>query len=182
MTSTFYPIASLSVFDAKRVLQLVMFAGLLLFAVAWVPLRQATLRQIARVPLWMGSLISLFFAIGLVSALRLEHPAYPLIDVSMMFVLLVAVFAVAGSRDLAGDNFDRWALGLLAFTGFAVAFQEFMGFTVGWVQGSEFSYQEALIHFAHPRFFNHLQTLTIPLIAVLPIMFRKIRWIRIVCI
>ena len=50
VTSTFYPLDFLSVFDAKRMLQLGMFLALLLFAVGYSPLRHATLVQLMRVP------------------------------------------------------------------------------------------------------------------------------------
>jgi O-antigen ligase len=66
--------------------------------------------------------------------------------------------------------------------GFAVATQEFMGFIAGWVLGSEFNYDQALIHFAHPRFYNQLQTWSIPVLAALPLIFPDKRWIKFGCI
>jgi len=178
-TSAFYPLDFLGVFDAKRVLQLVLFAAILVFAVAWAPLRTATVAQLNRLSRLNRYLLGLFFLIGLVSSLRLDHPAYPLVDVSMMFVMMVLIAVMAASRDLSGASFDKWAALLLAAVGFAVVLQELMGFVVGWLIGTEFSYDKALIHFAHPRFYNHLQTWSISLLGALPLLFPEKRWVRI---
>lgn len=182
VTSAFFPINSLSVFDAKRIIQLGLFAAVLGFSVAWAPLRNATISQLSRLSLTGWVSIALFFLIGLVSSLRLTHPSYALVDVSMFFIMAILVAVVAGSRELAGKTFDRIAVLALVFVGLAVSVQEFTGFLVGWVQGTEFSYNQALIHFAHPRFYNQFQTWSIPIIAALPLIFPGKRYIKIGCI
>ena len=182
LTSAFYPIGSLSVFDAKRILQLVLFATVLLFTISWPPLRRATVTQLTRLSALNYLLLALFFSIGILSSLRLEHPAYALLDVSMLFVMMVLITVTAGSRELAARRFDKWAVLLLAAMGFAIAIQEFMGFVAGWVLGAEFSYAEALMHFAHPRFYNQLQTWSIPVLAAIPLLFPTKRWVKLICI
>ena len=181
-TSAFFPLDFLSVFDAKRVLQLALFAAIMIFAVTWAPLRTATIAQLGRLSIFSRYALALFFFIGIVSSLRLDHPAYALIDVSMMFVMMILIAVTAASRELSGERFDKWAVLLLAAMGFAVVIQEFMGFVAGWVFGSEFSYDQALIHFAHPRFYNQLQTWSIPVLAALPLLFPDRRWIKIGCL
>jgi putative inorganic carbon (HCO3(-)) transporter len=94
--------------------------------------------------------------------------------------MLIAV--TAASRELAGLQFDRWAVVLLAAMGFAVATEEFMGFLAGWVLGIEFDFNLALMHFAHPRFYNQLQTWSIPMLAALPLLFPGKRWIKPACV
>ncbi|MGA9574985.1 MAG: hypothetical protein WBS20_13680, partial [Lysobacterales bacterium] len=76
ITSAFFPLDFLGVFDAKRVLQLVLFTAIMIFAVAWAPLRTATVAQLNRLSKLNRYLLALFFLIGIVSSLRLEHPAY----------------------------------------------------------------------------------------------------------
>ncbi len=71
---------------------------------------------------------------------------------------------------------------LLALMGLAVVIQELMGFIANWMLGSEFSYTQALVHFAHPRFYNQLQTWSIPVLAALPLLFPGKRWIKLGCI
>jgi O-antigen ligase len=171
ITSAFFPLDFLSVFDAKRVIQLALFAAIMIFTVAWAPLRKATIAQLSRLSRFQTCAFALFFLIGIISSLRLEHPAYALVDVSMMFVMMVLIFVTAASRELAGDRFHKWAVILLATMGLAVVIQEFMGVLVGWVQESEYSYAEALIHFAHPRFYNQVQTWSIPILVAIPLLF-----------
>lgn len=178
-TSAFFPLDFLGVFDAKRVLQLVLFTVILVFALAWAPLRMATVAQLGRISKLNRYLLGLFFLIGVVSSLRLDHPAYALIDVAMMFLMIVLIAVMAASRDLSGNRFDKWAALLLAAVGFAVVIQELMGFVAGWVFGTEFSYDQALIHFAHPRFYNHLQTWSISLLGALPLLFPRKPWVKI---
>ena len=182
ITSAFFPLDFLSVFDAKRVIQLALFAAIMIFAVTWTPLRTATIAQLSRLSIFSRYALALFFFIGIVSSLRLDHPAYALVDVSMMFVMMILITVTAASRELSGERFDKWAVLLLAAMGFAVVIQEFMGFIAGWVFGSEFSYDQALIHFAHPRFYNQLQTWSIPVLAALPLLFPNKRWIKIGCV
>ena len=182
LTSAFFPLESLPVFDAKRILQLALFTAILIFTLAWTPLRTATIAQLSRLSKLNRYALALFFLIGLISSLRLDHPAYALIDVAMMFVMMILISVTAASRKLAGEHFDKWAVLALIVMGFAVALQELMGFIAGWVFGSEFSYDQALIHFAHPRFYNQLQTWSIPVLAALPLLFPGKRWIKIACV
>ncbi|MBT8439808.1 MAG: O-antigen ligase family protein [Gammaproteobacteria bacterium] len=181
VTSAFFALDFLSVFDAKRIIQLAVFSFILLFAVAWPPLRRATVEQLNRLTTLQRVCLAVFFCIGIISSLRLDYPAYALVDVSMMYVLMILIAIVAASRSLAGERFDRWAIVLLVAMGFAVAFQELTGFAAGWAFGAEFSYEQALIHFAHPRFYNQLQTWSIPVIAALPLFYPANRWVKVVC-
>ena len=181
VTSAFFALDFLSVFDAKRIIQLAVFSFILLFAVAWPPLRKATVGQLNRLTTLQRVCLAVFFCIGIISSLRLDYPAYALVDVSMMYVLMILIAVVAASRVLAGRQFDRWAVVSLAAMGFAVGIQEFMGFVAGWALGTEFSYEQALIHFAHPRFYNQLQTWSIPVIAALPLVFPGKTWIKVAC-
>jgi putative inorganic carbon (HCO3(-)) transporter len=182
VTSAFFPLGFLSTLDAKRLLQLMLFAVLTIFAVSWAPLRQSTIAQLGRLSLSNGVILGFFFLIGIASSLRLDHPGYALVDVSMIFVMMMLIAVTAASREIAGVSFDRWAVVLLAAMGFAVTIQEFMGFIVGWVAGFEFNYNMAFIHFAHPRFYNQLQTWSIPVLAALPLLFPGKRWIKFTCI
>jgi len=178
-TSTFFPLDFLGVFNSKRILQLALFTAILLFTVSWVPLRESASAQLSRLSALNGYCLALFFIIGIVSSLRLDQPAYALVDVCMIFVMMMLIMVTAASRELTGKYFDKWAVALLAALGFAVFIQEFMGFVTGWAIGTEFSYEQALIHFAHPRFYNQLQTWSIPILAALPLLFPDRRWIKI---
>jgi len=182
LTSTFTLFNSLTDFDAKRLLQLLLFTAVMIIAVAWAPLRNETVKQLDRLSTLARWLLASFFALGLVSSLSLDHPGYALVDVSMMFIMMVLIAVTAGSRELSGRHFDQWAVVLLSVLGLAVCIQEIMGYVAGWVMGSEFNYTQAFIHFAHPRFYNQLQTWSIPVIAALPLVFPDKRWIKFGCV
>lgn len=181
-TSAFYPLDFLSIFDAKRVLQLVLFAVLMVFAVVWTPLRRTTIAQLGRFSPINRVVLAVLFTLGITSALRLDHSAYALVDVSMIFVMLLLIMVTAASRELSPARFDSLGVLFLAVMGCAVVLQEFMGFTVGWMTGSEFNYSEALMHFAHPRFYNQLQTWSIPVLAALPVLYPGKRGIKLICV
>lgn len=171
VTSSFYPFSFLSPLDAKRISQLLLFVICLSFALFYRPLRQQTAAQLGRIPTTNQVALVLLFVIGIASSLRLHNPGYALADVSILFVMLVMVAVIAASRDISKVFFDKCLVILLSIMGFAVFVQEFMGYIVGWVSGAEFSFNHALVHFGHPRFYNHLQTFSIPIIAALPLFF-----------
>lgn len=182
ITSTFSLPGPLHEFDAKRLLQLLLFVTLMVCAVAWAPLRESSTKQLGRLSKLNRSTLVLFFTLGLASSLSLEHPGYALADVSMMFVMMILIAVTAGSRELSGRLFDKWAAVLLAALGLAVVIQEFMGFIAGWVLAAEFNYMQSFIHFAHPRFYNQLQTWSMPVIAALPLLFPDKWWLKSGCI
>ncbi len=182
VTSTFYPLSFLSVFDAKRVLELFLIVACITLATFWGPLRSQTLKQFSRLSTANLIVLTLLFSIGIISSLRLPHPTYALLDVSMLILLACMILITAASRDLLPEFFDKFALSMVAILGLAVFIQELMGFVVGWVIGSEFSYNQALMHFGHPRFYNQLQTWFIPLIAAIPLVFPKKRWLKSACV
>ena len=181
LTSTLYPPIFLALFDGKRVVQLALFAALIIFTIAWTPLRLETISQLGRLSPFKRIMLILFFVIGILSSLQLVHPSYALVDVSMLYVIMMLITVTAASRELTGMIFDKWAVFLLAAMGLAVFIQELMGFIAGWVLGTEFNYSLALMHFAHPRFYNQLQTWCIPVLAALPLVFPGKRWIKIGC-
>jgi len=182
ITSTFFPLEYWNVFDTKRIIQVVLFAALAIFAGVHPRLRSSTTLQICRLSKPNRYALALLFIIGIASSMRLPHPGYSLVDVSMLFVMLFLIAVTAAGRDHSKRIFDQWAVLILAAMGFAVFFQQLMGIIAGWAIGNEFSYNQALIHFGHPRFYNQLQTWTIPVIAALPWVFPKRRWIRPLCV
>ncbi len=100
----------LSVFDAKRVLQLALFAAYHDICSSLDSAANSNIAQLSRLSIFNRYALALFFLIGIVSSLRLEHPAYALVDVSMMFVMMILIAVTAASRELAGERFDKWAV------------------------------------------------------------------------
>lgn len=178
LTSVREVVPGFGVYDSKRVLELFTIPLLLFFVLANKEARNTFSNYLKIIPNWIWILIITFFGIGLISGLRTEHPSYSLVDVSMFLSLSVAVLCVATSKSLLGKRFDKIALLLLSLMMLAVTFQELIGFFVYATTNQQFNYRESLFHFLHPRLYNHIQTWTIPVLALLPVVFRKVRWIN----
>jgi hypothetical protein len=89
---------------------------------------------------------------------------------------------VAACRAIAGTKFDQLAMFCLALLGLAIGLQELIGVAVAWRSGYQFSYDIALVHFAHPRFYNQLQSWMVPLLAALPVVFSRHRPAALLCV
>jgi hypothetical protein len=186
VTSTVSLSSNLAILDAQRLAQFGVFALLLLTALIDPAVRTATLHEMARVPRTMRFGLVLFFACGIISsavnAQFLSGLAYSLVDVALLGLVLCLLFVVAGCRVLAGTAFDRLVVSVLTLLGLAVGIQELTGVLAARAQGYEFSYDMALIHFAHPRSYNQLQSWTVPVIAVLPLVFPRQRLAALLCV
>ena len=181
-TSISEAVPSIGSYNGKRMLELY-----LIFVTLFVLLISSRVRQrletfLLAIPTWVRILLLIFFGIGLSSALLTPNPAYPLLDVAMLFLLILTTLTIACTRQLVGIQFDRVIIACIALMGFGVAFQELVGVLVFISTGQQYSYKEALMHFLHPRFYNQVQTWTIPLLALLPIVFNKYRWVGLACI
>ncbi len=158
----------LGVFDGKRILQVCVIPLLFLLALVLPGLRATTAATMARVPKWVFACLTAFFTLGVISSLRYQHPGYSLAEVAVLFTLTTAAFVIAGARVAAGELFDRVCLVLLLCLGAFIVLQEILGLWAHWSISSEMSYEDMFLYFAHPRFYNQLQSWTVPLIAALP--------------
>ncbi len=173
-------------YDAKRMLQLYLLPSLFLWVLVVPTLRSAFSEQIARIPRWMGIALCCMFALGVVSAwYNSETPmglAYSLADVALLLLFVVAALAIAACRSIAGEIFDRIVIVLIAMLGVAVGLQELIGVLAAWNSGIEFHPRIALLHFSWPRFYNQVQSWTIPVIAALPLVIPRQRLAWLLCL
>ncbi len=179
-TSLAEPFPDLGTWNGKRLLQLWLLLSLALVPLLILSARISIDQALARLG-WRASLGFLtVLLLGLISSLRLDHPGYPLADVAMLFLLGLGCLSMAISRMRQGPRFERVALGLLALTGIGVYFFELVAVAAYMSAGSQYSYLESLIRFGHPRLYNHVQTWTLPILALLPVIFpgrRSLRWL-----
>lgn len=178
LTSGFELLPSIGIFNSKRLLESVALIGILGFTLANPAARTGLAWQLSSVPRWIAMSLLVLFALGLISALRFPHPGYGIADVSTLALMVLAMLIVAAVRQLTGENFDRLLLCTIAAIGVFVAWQELMGLLSGWIMGVEFSSSEMLIRFAHPRFYNQLQSWSMLLLAALPWVFPKRRNVK----
>jgi hypothetical protein len=186
ISSTTNLIPGLWPFDSKRIIQF----GLL-FSIFLLPLADRSIRKeldliLRFVPRWLKLTLLAIACTGVLSALvNAQTPLHAVVsisDVILLTSLLMAVAVVAACRRSAGRWFDRVALVLLAMTGLAVGLQELIGVAASRATGFEFSYEQSLLHFAHPRFYNQVQSWIVPLLAALPLAFSRNRFAVLACL
>lgn len=176
LTSVTDVIPQMAPYNAKRLLELYLLP-LAFLLVLFSPSARRQFNNISSsIPGWVRVFTAIFFSLGVISALRTPHPAYPLVNVAMLFLILVMIIAIASSQKQVGVRFDQVAIALIAMTGIGIAFQEIVGLVVYINGGQQFNYWESFWHFLHPRFYSQIQTWTIPLIALLPFVFTRYRW------
>jgi hypothetical protein len=185
LTSTVPLSTRLELLDVKRILQFGLLALIMIAPVLSAGIRAQIGELFARSPTWLTGSLATFFVWGALSALVNAESwlqfANSLSDVALLALLLPAVCIVAGCRNAAGIWFDRVALGALALTGIAVGLQELTGVFAALQSGTEFNYWISLIYFAHPRFFNQVQTWMIPVLVALPLVFPRNRLVYSIC-
>jgi len=182
LTSTWSPMPSMAVFDGKRLLEVHLLAAISVLVLTLGSIRSATLKQLARIPLWVRLGLTSIVLLGVVSSLIRPHPAYGLAETGLFALLIFGALATAASRSLAGAAFDRLALGGIALLGLAVSLQELAGILANWSLGTEYSFESMLVNFSHPRFYNQLQTWSMPLLAALPAVFPGRKGMRFVAV
>jgi O-antigen ligase len=182
ITSTIDTLPALGVFNAKRILQLGLFSLILAIGLLHPALRSRFSQILLCLPPVLRATSLLIVLLGVVSALLHDRPVYSLVEVAMLSLLAVTTLVVGACRSAMGCSFDRVVLASLLFLGFAVSLQELMGLLANWMLDSEFSYDQVLVRFAHPRFFNQLQTWFIPVLVAVPAVFSRNRALRWACV
>jgi O-antigen ligase len=177
LTSTGNLLPAFELYDSKRILQFVLLFLLFLLPCLSRDIRIAFGALLTSAPGWMLAVLAAVFTWGMLSALvHAQSPLHlfnALSDVGLLACLCLAAFVVAACRATAGRRFDQLALGLIALTGIAVALQELVGIAATRAAGLDFSFEIALMYFSWPRFFNQVQSWTIPVLAALPLLFTR---------
>jgi hypothetical protein len=186
LASATYLFPPLLPYDGKRLLQLILFALVFAISLFSAGLRSAVQSRFSTMPVSIKRLLALIFALGLSSSFINSNTAmglaYSLMDVYLLLAMLAMILILAACRYLAGDGFDGLAMASLAAVGVAVSMQELMGLALASLEGSTFSYEIELTHFAHPRFFNQFQTWAIPVLTAFPLVFHRKRWAGPACL
>ena len=175
-TSLAEPIPELGVYNAKRLLELYMFPAILVLLTLHIVAR-TTLGQLLRsIPKPVSVGFTLFLGIGIMSSLRQSHPGYPLSEVAVFFLLFSGTVCIATARRVLQIQFDRMVLIIIGAMGAGVFLIELSGILAYLPIDRQYSYSESLLRFSHPRFYNHVQTWTLPILVLLPLLFREHRW------
>ncbi len=181
-TSGFSLLPEVGVFNGKRILELLLLLLILSVTVLNSRLRVSFRQLLGTLPRWAVYSLVLAGLAGTLSSLRFPHPGYGLLEVAMPVLMVLAVFATAAARRICSDSFDRMALLIVVALGLVAAITELMGLFASWMMGLEYQYNYMLVRFFHPRFYNQLQTFSIPLIAALPFIFGSSRKLKVIAV
>jgi hypothetical protein len=177
ITSTTTLVSGIWPYDFKRMLQFALLLALFLLPTLSRRIREELGALLAAVPRWVGFTLLGICAWGVLSAAvnarSAMHLANSLSEVALLTSLVLAVFVVAACRRVSGRAFDRVAVSLLALTGLAVGTQELLGVAAAHAAGLEFNFRISLLHFSWPRFYNQVQSWSVPVIAALPLLFSR---------
>lgn len=178
-TSTSQLFPDIWIYDAKRLLQFILFFSLFLLPLFSPELRGELGGQLAAVPGWIKWTAAAILVWGITSALyngqSPMHTANSLSEVALYYLLVSAVFVIAACRRIAGGWFDGIAIGFVALTGLAVGVQELVGVLAAHAGGVEFNYRISMIYFSWPRFYNQVQSWIIPALLALPVIYSRYR-------
>lgn len=185
LTSTTTLIPGLWPYDAKRILQFAMLFILFMGPALNGRIRSEFCNLLAFTPGWIkGVLLAVLFwgaLSALLNAQSLMHGLNSLSEVALFTSLVLGVFVVASCRRIAGRNFDRLAIGMLAMTGLTVALQELLGALAAHNAGVDFNFRVSLLHFSWPRFYNQIQSWMVPALVTLPVLFVRNRLAYAIC-
>ncbi|ARA93005.1 hypothetical protein AWN76_007430 [Rhodothermaceae bacterium RA] len=158
-------VPGVEVYDGRRLAQL---AVLGILAVTLALRRSArdvwfdvfsTLPAAAR---WGAGLV---LALGLASAAQAALPRYALLEVGHLVLLAVLSMAVAGGVRELGERADKLLVGFLCLSVGLYLIRFLVGYAAG-VMGLMPLWPEGTLGFSHVRFFNQIQTWTLPLLAL----------------
>jgi hypothetical protein len=181
-TTGFDLLPGIGVFNGKRVLEILTLLLIIGFTLINGRTRESYGEIQSLVPRWVTVSILACVVLGTISALRFSHPGYALVEIGLPVLLVLCTFATAAAYRTSAPQFDRLAVLVVITVGLIAAVTEITGLMVDWSLGLEFGFNKMLIRFAHPRFYNQLQTYCIPLIAALPFVFRFSRRLQVLSV
>ena len=158
--------------DSQRVIEIALLvgtAGLILFHAQT---RESVARMYASVPRPVGVLSLTLFAIGLASSAFSARPLYALLEVGHLVLLVLLAALVAAECRRSENRFVSILIGTLLLGIGIYIFRVVMSFA-GHIGFGFPAWPEANVGFIHPRYFNQLQTWTLPLVAFASLHFSR---------
>jgi O-antigen ligase len=116
---------------------------------------------------WAGRGLALFFAYGAVSATMAYSPAYAGVEVGLFVLLLATALAIADQVQRGGIPLMRLALQALGGAAVLHAVRIVVNYVASFALGTHLDPMDFTPGFSNVRFFNHTQTVLLPLLVLL---------------
>jgi hypothetical protein len=114
-----------------------------------------------------GRALALFFAYGAASATMAYSPAYAGVEVALFVLLLASALAIAGQLQRGGIPLMRMALQVLGCAGVLHGVRIVVNYGASFALGTHLEPLDFAPGFSNIRFFNHTQTVLLPLLILL---------------
>lgn len=114
-----------------------------------------------------GRALALFFAYGTASATMAHSPAYAGVEVAMFVLLLASALAIADQIQRGGIRLMRIALQALGCAATLHAVRIIVNYCASFALDTNLEPMDFAPGFSHIRFFNHTQTVLLPLLVLL---------------
>ncbi len=116
---------------------------------------------------WGGRALALFFAYGAVSATVAYAPAYAGVEVALFLLLLTIALAIADQIQRGGVPLMRTALQAIGCAAVLHAVRIVVNYCASFALGTHLEPIDFAPGFSNYRFFNHTQTVLLPLLVLL---------------
>lgn len=156
----------LSEYDEKRLLQCLLLIGIALITISLSKLRHQLLDSIIALPPLIRTLLAALLIIGIVSAAISERPKIGFSELSLYLLLFFCSIIIAISRKALQQRFDNLLICVLVVVAALYFIKFLLGYVVFIQQDNLLRPNDLFMNFSNRRFFNHLQTWTLPLLLV----------------
>jgi O-antigen ligase len=116
---------------------------------------------------WGGRALALFFACGAVATTMAYAPGYARVEVALFLLLLATTLAIADQVQRGGIPLMRMALQVLGCAAALHAVRIVVNYCASFVLGTQLEPLDFAPGFSNHRFFNHTQTVLLPLLVLL---------------
>lgn len=161
----------LPAFDVRRGLQIVLLCAMVVWIVSYGPARGAVAEELSRFPRATRRGLLVVAVLGSASSALAAIPLVGFREVALYVLLFFLGLAVAASRRRTGEAFGEALTDAIVIVSIAYLATYLVGATA---LGTAMS----LPGFEHPRMFNHVQVLLLPLLATTAIQPRWKPWQR----
>lgn len=114
-----------------------------------------------------GKPLALFFFLGILGSIRAFSPVYALFEVSIFFLLYLVALLIAGEIARGGVMSMLALVQVMALACALYSLQFWVAYGAGYVLHIPLDIGDFALPFGNIRFFNHLQTATLPLLILL---------------
>lgn len=179
-------------YNSKRIFEIGFIVIFALFIIYKKEVYKEVLAQLMGLPKWINITLIILLCVGILSSALSKYPFYAFLELSIHFLLIAALFGVITVISKNEQQFIKVfaialaAMILLYFTRFTISYL-YNFIYPAWpvwpstrlfqlVINGESYYPEPFLGFSNPRFLNHVQTWTLPILALFIVQLPQKLW------